>query len=64
MLPVAAEPLESRFQETIFLQVLDKQTLGIAEFAGNRQYITLGNLSEHPRAFVFLIDHIQSPVPG
>jgi len=39
-----------------FLHVLDEQTLAFADFRGNRQYITLGNLSENERAFVFLID--------
>ncbi len=40
-----------------FLKVLDEQTLGFADFGGNRQYITLGNLSENPQAFVFLMDY-------
>jgi predicted pyridoxine 5'-phosphate oxidase superfamily flavin-nucleotide-binding protein len=40
-----------------FLKVLDDKTLGFADFAGNRQYITLGNLSENPKAFIFLIDY-------
>jgi uncharacterized protein len=40
-----------------FLTVLDEQTLGFADFAGNRQYITLGNLAENPRAHLFLIDY-------
>ena len=40
-----------------FLKVLDDQTLGFADFAGNRQYITLGNLAENPKAFLFLIDY-------
>jgi predicted pyridoxine 5'-phosphate oxidase superfamily flavin-nucleotide-binding protein len=40
-----------------FLQVLDDKTLGFADFAGNRQYITLGNLTENPKAFIFLIDY-------
>ena len=39
-----------------FLKVLDDRTLAFAEFGGNRQYITLGNLSENPRAFIFLMD--------
>jgi predicted pyridoxine 5'-phosphate oxidase superfamily flavin-nucleotide-binding protein len=37
--------------------VLDDKTLAFADFAGNRQYITLGNLSENPKAFIFLIDY-------
>ncbi len=40
-----------------FLKVLDKKTLAFAEFAGNRQFITSGNLSENPRAFIFLMDY-------
>src|SRR5260221_6157396 len=34
-----------------FLKVLDEHTLGFADFGGNRQYITLGNLSESSKAF-------------
>ncbi|HJZ55312.1 MAG TPA: pyridoxamine 5'-phosphate oxidase family protein [Gemmataceae bacterium] len=40
-----------------FLKVIDDTTLGFADFAGNRQYVTLGNLSENPRAFIFLMDY-------
>lgn len=40
-----------------FLKVLDDRTLGFADFGGNRQYITLGNLSENPKAFLFLMDY-------
>jgi predicted pyridoxine 5'-phosphate oxidase superfamily flavin-nucleotide-binding protein len=40
-----------------FLRVLDARTLGFADFGGNRQYITLGNLSENDRAFLFLMDY-------
>jgi uncharacterized protein len=43
-----------------FLKVLDPQTLGFADFGGNRQYITLGNLSENPKAFIFLMDYANS----
>src|SRR5215218_7797099 len=41
-----------------FLKVIDKRTLGFADFAGNQQYISLGNLSENPRAFIFLMDYV------
>ena len=37
--------------------MLDDRTLAFADFGGNRQYITLGNLSENPRAFLFLMDY-------
>lgn len=40
-----------------FLKVVDDHTLGFADFAGNRQYITIGNLSENPKAFIFLMDY-------
>ncbi len=40
-----------------FLKVLDDQTLGFVDFVGNRQYISLGNLQENPRAHLFLIDY-------
>src|SRR6476659_7611226 len=40
-----------------FLKVLDDKTLAFADFGGNRQYITLGNLSENPKAFLFLMDY-------
>lgn len=40
-----------------FLRVLDDSTLGFADFAGNRQYISLGNLAENPKVHVFLIDY-------
>lgn len=43
-----------------FLRVLDETTLGFADFGGNRQYITLGNLSENPKAFIFLMDYARS----
>ncbi len=39
-----------------FIKVLDEQTLGFADYRGNRQYITLANLSENDRAFLFLLD--------
>ena len=40
-----------------FLRVLDEKTIGFADFAGNRQYITLGNLADNPRAYLFQIDY-------
>ena len=40
-----------------FLKVLNEQELAFADFAGNQQYITLGNLAENPTAFIFLIDY-------
>jgi uncharacterized protein len=40
-----------------FLKVLDKQTLAFADYAGNRQYITQGNLSENHKAYIFVMDY-------
>lgn len=39
-----------------FLKVVDEHTLGFADFSGNRQYITVGNLDDNPKAFIFLMD--------
>ncbi len=40
-----------------FLHVLDEHTLAFADFAGNRQYISLGNLEDNPKVHLFLIDY-------
>jgi predicted pyridoxine 5'-phosphate oxidase superfamily flavin-nucleotide-binding protein len=40
-----------------FLKVLDDRTLAFADYAGNRQLITVGNLSENDRVLLFLIDY-------
>jgi uncharacterized protein len=40
-----------------FLKVLDERTLAFADFAGNKQYITVGNLSENDRILLFIIDY-------
>jgi predicted pyridoxine 5'-phosphate oxidase superfamily flavin-nucleotide-binding protein len=40
-----------------FLHVLDDNTLAFADFRGNRQFITLGNLAENPKAHLFLMDY-------
>ena len=40
-----------------FLRVLDEHTIAFADYTGNRQYISLGNLSENPKAELFLIDY-------
>ncbi|MDG4878540.1 pyridoxamine 5'-phosphate oxidase family protein [Mesorhizobium sp. WSM4935] len=41
-----------------FLKVLDEQVIGFADFSGNRQFITQGNLEDNDRAFLFLIDYM------
>jgi predicted pyridoxine 5'-phosphate oxidase superfamily flavin-nucleotide-binding protein len=40
-----------------FLKAIDERTLAFADFSGNRQYISMGNLSENDRAFIFLMDY-------
>lgn len=40
-----------------FLRVLDQRTLAFADYAGNQQYISMGNLTENPRAYIFLMDY-------
>src|SRR5215211_1986727 len=39
-----------------FIKVVDERTLGFADYRGNKQFITLGNLSENDRAYLFLLD--------
>jgi len=39
-----------------FIKGLDDKTLGFADYAGNRQYITISNLAENDRAYLFLLD--------
>jgi uncharacterized protein len=38
-----------------FIKVLNDKTLAFADYTGNRQYITLGNLAENDRAYLFLL---------
>lgn len=40
-----------------FLKVIDQSTLGYADFRGNRQYISLGNLSRDDRTALFFMDY-------
>ena len=42
-----------------FIRALDAHTLAFVDFAGNRQYVTTGNLSENPRVCLFLVDYAQ-----
>jgi uncharacterized protein len=42
-----------------FVHTLDRQTLAFADYPGNKQYITLGNLAENPKATILAIDHAQ-----
>jgi hypothetical protein len=40
-----------------FVKILDKNTLAFADYSGNRQYITQGNLTENPKAYIFVMDY-------
>jgi predicted pyridoxine 5'-phosphate oxidase superfamily flavin-nucleotide-binding protein len=40
-----------------FVKILDKTTLAFADYSGNKQYITQGNLSENPKAHLFVMDY-------
>jgi predicted pyridoxine 5'-phosphate oxidase superfamily flavin-nucleotide-binding protein len=40
-----------------FIRVVDERTLGFVDYAGNRQYVTTGNLAENDKAFLFLMDY-------
>lgn len=40
-----------------FLKPIDDDTIGFPDYRGNKQFITAGNLSENPRAFLFLMDY-------
>ncbi len=40
-----------------FLKVIDERTLAFADFAGNRQFLSTGNLSENDKAYIFLMDY-------
>src|SRR5437899_10691877 len=42
-----------------FLKVLEPRTLAFADFRGNRQYLTTGNLADNDKAFIFLMDYAE-----
>ena len=39
------------------MKILDDKTLGFADFKGNLQYISVGNLAQSDRVFLFLMDY-------
>jgi predicted pyridoxine 5'-phosphate oxidase superfamily flavin-nucleotide-binding protein len=49
--------VQHRGGPTGFLRVLDGHTIAFADYAGNRQYVTVGNLAYNDRAFLFLMDY-------
>ena len=40
-----------------FVRVLDDKTIGFADFRGNRQYVSVGNLKTEDRVSLFLMDY-------
>jgi uncharacterized protein len=40
-----------------FVRMLDKNTIAFADYRGNQQFITQGNLSENPKAHIFIMDY-------
>jgi predicted pyridoxine 5'-phosphate oxidase superfamily flavin-nucleotide-binding protein len=40
-----------------FIRMVDERTLGFVDYAGNRQYVSTGNLEENEKAFLFLMDY-------
>ena len=40
-----------------FIRVIDQATLGFADYTGNRQYVSTGNLADNDKAFLFLMDY-------
>jgi uncharacterized protein len=40
-----------------FIRVMGERTLGFADYSGNRQYVSTGNLADNPKAFLFLMDY-------
>src|SRR5271154_4112129 len=42
-----------------FIRVLDEKMLGFADYVGNRQYISTGNLAENDRALLFVMDYAE-----
>lgn len=49
--------IQFRGGATGFLKIIDDKTLGFADFKGNLQYISVGNISESDRVFLFLMDY-------
>jgi uncharacterized protein len=54
--PAGAPYIQHRGGPKGFIKLLDDKTFGFADYAGNRQYITISNLAENDRAYLFLLD--------
>jgi uncharacterized protein len=40
-----------------FVKILDRNTIAFADYSGNRQYISQGNLADNPKAYIFIMDY-------
>jgi uncharacterized protein len=40
-----------------FIKVIDPATIGIVDFSGNRQYISVGNISQNPKVSLILVSY-------
>jgi predicted pyridoxine 5'-phosphate oxidase superfamily flavin-nucleotide-binding protein len=40
-----------------FIKVIDESTIGIVDFSGNRQYISVGNISKNPKVALILVSY-------
>jgi len=40
-----------------FIKILDKNTIAFADYAGNQQYLSQGNLADNPKAHIFIMDY-------
>lgn len=49
--------IQHRGGPTGFLRVLDDATIGFADFSGNRQYVSVGNITNDDRVSLFLMDY-------
>ena len=49
--------IQFRGGATGFLKIIDEKTLGFVDFTGNLQYVSVGNLLENDRVFLFLMDY-------
>lgn len=51
--------IQHRGGPTGFIKVIDDKTIGIVDFSGNRQYISLGNISNNNKVALFLMSYPQ-----
>lgn len=50
--------IQHRGGPTGFLHILDDKRIAFADYAGNKQYITIGNLTENAKAYIFIMDYV------